>query len=97
MSDPFQPVTLYAPDGTPYTAGTPVEATELRSAGYRDQPPAVVTVGAAGPDAAPEPFDPAEHSVEQVNAFLAEHPEARDAVVAAEQQGKNRTGIVGQQ
>lgn len=81
MSEPFQPVTLYAPDGSEYVAGTPVEATELRASGYRDT----------------KPFDPAEHTAAEVQQHLEQNPAEAPAVVAAEQSGKGRKAIVGDQ
>jgi hypothetical protein len=40
-------------------------------------------------------YDPSQYSVEDVNAYLAENPDQKDAVVAAEKDGKNRKGITG--
>jgi hypothetical protein len=40
-------------------------------------------------------FDPAEHTVAEVEAYLAEHPDQSDAVLAAEAQGKNRATLTG--
>jgi len=40
-------------------------------------------------------FDPGEHTVADVEAYLAEHPDERDAVLAAERDGKNRVSLVG--
>jgi hypothetical protein len=45
--------------------------------------------------AASGPFDPAEHSVAEVNAYLDSAPdEERTRVLSAEVTGKNRAGIV---
>lgn len=45
---------------------------------------------------APEPFDPTGHTVAEVLEHLAyATPEERDRVLAAEQDGKARAGIVG--
>lgn len=41
-------------------------------------------------------YDPSEYSVEQVQAYLAEHPEQTDAVLAAERTGKARKTLVGE-
>ena len=41
-------------------------------------------------------FDPSQYGVEEVNSYLAEHPEERDAVLAAEREGKARKGILGE-
>lgn len=40
-------------------------------------------------------FDPSAHTVAEVEQFIAENPELRDDVIAAERAGKNRAGIVG--
>lgn len=49
---------------------------------------------APAPDPA-EPFDPADHTVAQVNAYLASAGEdERVRVLAAEAEGRNRRGIV---
>jgi hypothetical protein len=51
---------------------------------------------APSPVAVPEPFDPAGHTVAEVNDYLDYAvPEERDRVLAAERDGKNRAGIVG--
>lgn len=86
--------TLYSPDGRPYSTTSPTEITRLKAGyGYTDTPPEQLAV--AAPDGTPpQVFDPAEHTVDQVNAFIAEHPELADAIVAAERQGKNRSSIV---
>lgn len=39
-------------------------------------------------------FDPTEHTVEEVQAYLAEHPDQREAVLAAEKEGKARKTVV---
>lgn len=44
----------------------------------------------------PAPFDPSEHTVAEVTEYLSyATPEERDRVLAAEQDGKARAGIVG--
>ena len=40
-------------------------------------------------------YDPSEHTVAEVNDYLAEHPEEADAIYAAEEAGKGRAGILG--
>lgn len=42
----------------------------------------------------PARFDPSEHSVAEVLAYLADHPEDRERVVEAEAQGKARKTII---
>jgi hypothetical protein len=39
-------------------------------------------------------FDPGEHTVAEVEDYVAKHPDQADAVLAAEQAGKNRTTLV---
>lgn len=87
--------TLFHPDGTSVRVGTPAEVTRLRSAGYKDTPPEAITVPAEAPGHSGAEFNPGEHTVEQVQAFLQEHPDLADAVIAAEKAGKNRTTLTG--
>lgn len=39
-------------------------------------------------------FDPADYTVDEVRAYLAEHPEDRELVLAAERDGRGRKGIL---
>lgn len=39
-------------------------------------------------------FDPGEHNVEEVEAFLVEHPDDAQAVLDAERAGKDRKGVI---
>ena len=48
------------------------------------------------PEVDPEGFDPGAHTVADVEAYLAEHPDERDRVLAAEAAGKNRVSLVGE-
>lgn len=57
--------------------------------------PTAADVSEPGPVTESVKFDPAEHSVAEVFAFLVEHPEQTDAVIEAERNGKNRKSIVG--
>lgn len=50
----------------------------------------------SNPDVVAEAYDPSKYGVDEVNAYLAEHPEERDAVIAAERNGKNRKTITGE-
>jgi len=43
----------------------------------------------------PEAFDPGEHTVAEVEAYLDEHPDERDRVLAAEADGKARVSLLG--
>lgn len=54
-----------------------------------DEPLAPVT------DASVNAYDPGQHTVAEVNAFLSDHPEQRDAVLARERGGQNRTSLTG--
>ena len=46
---------------------------------------------------APQPgeFDPSEHTVDEVNAYLEAHPDDSDRVLTLEEAGKARVGILG--
>lgn len=43
---------------------------------------------------APEPYDPEDHTVPEVKDHVAEHPEETAAILAAEQEGKDRSTLV---
>lgn len=43
----------------------------------------------------PEEYDPGAHTVAEVEAYIAEHPDERDAILQAEAAGKNRSSLVG--
>jgi hypothetical protein len=45
-------------------------------------------------EGAPDEFDPGEHTVVEVLAYLAEHPEERERVLQAEAEGRGRKGIL---
>lgn len=45
-------------------------------------------------DPEPEGFDPSTHTVVEVQAYLSEHPDETDTVLAAEAAGKNRTTLM---
>ena len=68
--------------------GIPAEEVRAWLAGYQ----AGRTAAGEQPETAA--YDPAEHDVDAVNAHLAEHPEQVEAVLAAEQAGKARKGIL---
>lgn len=87
--------TLYAPDGRSVVVRSAKEQTNLRASGYRDTPPEAITVPAENSLAGAQEFDPSQHTVDEVKAFLADHPESADAVLAAEAAGKNRSSITG--
>jgi len=48
------------------------------------------------PESLEETYDPAEHNVEAVLEYIAEHPEQRDEVLAMERANRGRKGIVGE-
>lgn len=53
--------------------------------------------GAAAPEVAAAeegPYDPGDHLVDDVKAYVTEHPDQRDEVLAAEEAGKNRVTLV---
>lgn len=76
------------------TASEPVLVTD-RNVGYGETAEPE-TVALAGAGAAPGAYDPAEHSVDEVNDYLAEHPEDAAAVLEAEasEDGKQRKGVL---
>jgi len=47
------------------------------------------------PESLEETYDPAEHNVDAVNEYIAEHPEQKDEVLAMERAGRGRKGILG--
>jgi len=55
--------------------------------------------GTGGESGEPEPksgaFDPGEHTVAEVQDYLAAHPDQTDAVLDAEAAGKNRATLTG--
>jgi hypothetical protein len=68
-------------------------------------PPIWTGAGETEPETPPEggggeqvepTFDPSAHTVDEVNAYLAEHPDERDAVLEAERAGKGRVGVLGE-
>lgn len=90
----MDPVTLYDADGRSVVVSHPREVTNLRMSGYRDTPPQAIAVEtpAGEPN---DTFDPSAHTVEEVQAFLVEHPELTEVVLAAEMAGKNRSTLAG--
>jgi len=55
-----------------------------------------IWTGADGGEPPPEgdTFDPGEHTVADVEAYLDEHPDEIDRVLQAERDGKNRTTLL---
>lgn len=48
----------------------------------------------AEPTSEPESFDPAEHNIDDVQAYVADHADELDAILAAERDGKNRSTLL---
>lgn len=46
------------------------------------------------PEPEPEVYDPAAHTVAEVQAYVTDHPDERDAIRAAETAGKGRTSLL---
>lgn len=91
-------LTTTAPDGTPIdlevVEGEPVDLPPSVAA-LVAQSGLVTIEGDEVPfEAPPGAFDPTDHSVDEVNAYLDEHPGDAVTVLAAEAAGKNRKGIV---
>jgi hypothetical protein len=47
------------------------------------------------PESLEETYDPAEHNVDAVKEYIAEHPEQKDQVLAMEAAGRGRKGLLG--
>lgn len=94
--DSAEPVrfVLYAPDGREYSTTVLAEATRLQAQGYSTARPTAVAEADAAPDDPPT-FDPADHTIDEVLAFIEAHPELGDAVLASEAAGKHRAGLLG--
>jgi hypothetical protein len=60
-----------------------------------DNAPEEQAQGGSGKPKSGIEFDPAEYTVAEIEEYLAENPDDREAVVAAERQGKNRASITG--
>jgi hypothetical protein len=61
--------------------------------------PAFATATVVGPSSAEytsEPYDPGAHTVSDVLAYVADHPDERADILAAEQAGQNRSSLVSQ-
>lgn len=76
-----------------HNPGDEVPAENVEKNGWEDK---VTTAGPAEAEQLPGIYDPAAHSVTDVNTYLETADDAeRDRVLAAERAGKNRTGITG--
>ena len=89
----MDPVTFYTNDGREYTADTPAEIVQLRSQGLSETPPSQDEVVPQVDVQHPE-----NHSVEDVQKFLAVNPTLTETVVEAEKArgDKARKTIVGE-
>lgn len=85
---------LYSPDGRKVEVNQPITVVNLKARGYSENPPSEIPVS-TDPVEGTVTFDPAEHTVEEVRAFITEHPDLADQVLAAEAAGQNRKGITG--
>lgn len=87
----MDPVQLYSPEGVAYTADTPAVLVQLRSAGYTEKEPENVVPQV-------DIQHPENHSVQDVQAFIAANPTLEPAVVEAEKArgDKARKSIVGE-
>jgi hypothetical protein len=91
-SNDVEPVTFYTADGTSYTSTDPVEITRLRASRAHF----ATKQAAADPVSADDTrFHPEAHSVEEVLAYTQESPQDAERVLAEEQAGKARKGIIG--
>ena len=80
MNDSDEAVTLYNRfDGSKVVSHSRAEIVRLRATGYSDK----------------QPFTPDEHTVDDVQAHLRDHPEDAPRVVAVERAGKRRSTILG--
>lgn len=84
--------TVAQPEPAP-AADTPVEpepATEPAPA----EPEPATEPAPAEPESAPEAYDPGAHTVDEVLAYAADHPDEVAAIITAEENGRNRVGIL---
>jgi hypothetical protein len=59
-----------------------------------ETPPEPTQLPAEQPEATQPIYDPGEHSVAEVQSYVQNHPEERDAIIKAEKKGKERKGIL---
>lgn len=75
-------------------------APEPEASGYSPEPGTEAEAPPEAQEAAPEPaedegYDPSEHNVAEVQAYLEEHPDQTDYVLDRERSGKARTTLIG--
>lgn len=88
--------TLTHPHTTPDDGSKPdmpegYEDAELPSA---EQPELPFDENPEPPESLEETYDPAEHNVDAVQEYIAEHPEQKDEVLAMERAGRGRKGLL---
>ena len=81
---------------SPATAWTTGQFVQTMTPGAPGRATWTGTAWVGGVAADPEDFDPGEHTVAEVEAYIAEHPDQRDAVLTAEADGKARVTLVGE-
>lgn len=79
---------LISPEGVPFRTESAFEIVRLKARGYVEEGEPVVTFSNTQ-------FHPADHNVDEVLAYIEEHPEDATRVIAEEKAGKARTSIVG--
>lgn len=70
----------------------PTAEARAKALASRDAPPAGDTESTDGPPF-PGDYDPAEHTVEEVQGYAADHPDQVQALYEAERDGKNRSTL----
>jgi hypothetical protein len=60
----------------------------------RDGDPVGIISDEPDPQSDDEGFDPGEHTVAEVEQYLEDHPDERDAVLDAEASGKSRSSLL---
>ena len=79
-----------SPDGVPFRTENAAEGVRLKSRGYTLQGEPVTTF-------ADEQFHPGDKGVDEVIAYMTQHPEQASRIIAEEKSGKARVTIVGSQ
>lgn len=75
-------------------AGPPAGGTYTVNVTATAGTPRSVEQQAVEPQAVEGPFDPGDHTVAEVEAYVDEHPEEADRILDLEEEGKNRTTLV---
>lgn len=86
---------MSTPIGDPRPAGEEGPAGDQRAAGEEGPAGDPRPAGETTPGNAPAQYDPSDHTVDEVNAYLANaDDDERDRVLEAERSGKGRTSII---